>query len=70
MKDLVKKFDAFSVWRIIGKTELKKLSSLVINVNYKHFCGLALKIYTSLTETRSDSQIKTGRITSIPILVK
>lgn len=24
MKDLVKNFDAFSVWRIIGKTELKK----------------------------------------------
>lgn len=36
MKDLVKNFDAFSVWRIIGKTELKKLSSLVIDVNYKH----------------------------------
>ena len=57
MKDLVKNFDAFSVWRIIGKTELKKLNSLVIDVNYKHFCGLDLKIYTSLTETRSNSQI-------------
>lgn len=29
-------YDAFSVWRIIGKTELKKLSQLVIDVNYKH----------------------------------
>ena len=36
MKVLVKNFDAFSIWRIIGKTELKKLSSLVIDVNYKH----------------------------------
>ena len=36
MKDLIKNFDAFSVWRIVEKTELKKLSNLVIDVNYKH----------------------------------
>jgi len=36
MKELVKEFDAFSVWKITGKTELKKLSRLVISVNYKH----------------------------------
>ena len=57
MKDLVKNFDAFSVWRIIGKIELKKLSNLVIDVNYKHLCGLDLRIYASLTETRSNPQI-------------
>jgi hypothetical protein len=36
MKNLVMNYDAFSVWRIIGKTELKKLSHLVVDVNYKH----------------------------------
>lgn len=36
MKELVKEFNAFSVWKITGKTELEKLSRLVIGVNYKH----------------------------------
>jgi len=36
MKNLITDYDAFSIWRIIGKTELKKLSRLVIDVNYKH----------------------------------
>ncbi len=36
MKNLIMDYDAFSIWRIIGKTELKKLSRLVIDVNYKH----------------------------------
>jgi hypothetical protein len=36
MKNLIMDYDAFSVWRLTGKTELKKLSRLVIDVNYKH----------------------------------
>ena len=36
MKELVKEFDAFSLWKITGKVELEKLSRLVISVNYKH----------------------------------
>lgn len=36
MKELVKEFDAFSVWKITQKNELEKLSRLVIAVNYKH----------------------------------
>ena len=36
MKNLIMDYDAFSIWRIIGKSELKKLSRLVIDVNYKH----------------------------------
>ena len=36
MKNLIKDYDAFSIWRIMSKTELKKLSRLVIDVNYKH----------------------------------
>jgi len=36
MKNLVMNYDDFSVWRIMGKTELQKLSHLVIDVNYRH----------------------------------
>lgn len=36
MKSLIKDYDSFSIWRIMSKTELKKLSRLVIDVNYKH----------------------------------
>ncbi len=36
MKELVKDCDVFSLWKITGKTELEKLSKLVIEVNYKH----------------------------------
>lgn len=36
MKELVKKCEVFSFWKITGKAELEKLSRLVIDVNYKH----------------------------------
>ena len=36
MKELVKDFDSFSIWQITGSKELKALSRLVIEVNYKH----------------------------------
>lgn len=62
MKELVKEFDEFSLWKITGKTELKKLSKLVIDVNYKHHLHQQyyphdefLKIYEEDIRALSDS---------------